>query len=312
LNDNTILFPPYGSINDHFLDTLDEHSEWPTSWISPQGSCTPISEQWSIWKEETLDIIARVLWPRFDVKTRWKGDSVQNMKSLTCIDLRLCRELHGQLEENAGGSSVTHREMFESEDPSGGQPGGMIPSYTSFPRRISEKISRIMSVSLDAKAAPAAVQLKAVLQRPRPYQTALLLGIKDYRWLRATSADSPSMVCGHCYEGGLMVGGLIERLLDEGEVLEAGQWHALQQYAVDMGDRRVMAGVHYPSDNLSSWLMIMRIANRVFVRQEVKQRLWQAISTQSMVYRAIREISNSAEGEVYGPALNELEKAAES
>jgi hypothetical protein len=312
LKKSTIQFPPYGTINDHFLDAMNEHSSWPTNWISPPGASVPISKQWSDWKDETLKIISRVLWPLRDPKSGWHGESVRNMEALTRIDLELCRVLHGQLEENVGGTNITNRAMFETEDPSGGIPGTLIPSYTSFPYRIAEKIPRIMSVSLDAKAAPAAPQLKAVIQRPRPYQTALLLGISNYRWLRATSADSPSMVCGHCYEGGLMVGGLMERLLIEGETLNDRQWEALQQYAVDMGDRRVFAGVHYPSDNLSSWLMIMRIARHVFVRSEVKDGLWRAISKQSQVYRAIQEASCTEEGKVYRPALEELEKAAAS
>jgi hypothetical protein len=109
-----------------------------------------------------------------------------------------------------------------------------------------------------------------------------------------------------------MVGGLMERLLIDGEAMNDSQWEALQQYAVDMGDRRVFAGVHYPSDNLSSWLMIMRIARHVFVRGEIKERLWRAISQQSQVYRAVQEASCTEEGQVYGPALAELEKAAAS
>ncbi len=310
MNLSTINFPPYGAINDHFLDTINEHSPWPTSWIPPPGVSKPISEQWSEWKKETLHIIAEVLWPVFVGKSEWHGASAARMEALTRVDLRLCQELHAFLDENVIGTNITNRAMFEIEDPSGGTPGTLIPSYTAFPYRIVEKIPRIMIVSLDAKAAPAAPQLKAIIQRPRPYQTALLLGITDYRWLRATSADSPSMVCGHCYEGALMVGGLMERLLIEGEELTISQWKALQQYAVDMGDRRVFAGVHYPSDNLSSWLMVMRVANHVFVRSEVKAKLWQAISERSRVYRRIREESLTESGAVYIPALEALEKAA--
>jgi hypothetical protein len=224
--------------------------------------------------------------------------------------LKLCQAIHPHLEDMVPGTTQTHRAMFRQEDPSGGTPGLLITSYTSFPFRIAEKIPAIMSASLDAKAAPAAPQLKTVLQRPRPYQMALLLRIDNYRWLRATSADSPSMVCGHCYEGAQMIGGLIERFLIDEEVVSDAQWKALQQYAVDMGDRRVMAGVHYPSDNLSSWLMVMRLAEHVFSCREVKERLWHAISKQSLVFRTIAEASCTDEGSIYRPALDELEKAA--
>ena len=37
----------------------------------------------------------------------------------------------------------------------------------------------------------------------------------------------------------------------------------LEQYAVDFGDRRVMAGVHYPSDTLISWLACFALLEKV-------------------------------------------------
>src|SRR5689334_7864741 len=100
MSEHKVQFPPYGTINDHFLDALREHSNWPTSWMSPEGDQRPISEQWARWKEKTLDIIADVLWPRFDPICGWQGRSVDTMEALTRIDLGLCRKLHSMLEQN--------------------------------------------------------------------------------------------------------------------------------------------------------------------------------------------------------------------
>ena len=41
--------------------------------------------------------------------------------------------------------------------------------------------------------------------------------------------------------------------------LTQAQVTALQALAVDMGDRRVFAGVHYPSDNLLSWFVALSV-----------------------------------------------------
>jgi hypothetical protein len=79
----------------------------------------------------------------------------------------------------------------------------------------------------------------------------------------------------------------MERFLLSGTHLTDANWEALEQFAVDIGDRRVLARVHYPSDLLSSWLMVMGMANYVFSTREVKNHLWAAISKRSQMYRRI-------------------------
>ena len=65
---------------------------------------------------------------------------------------------------------------------------------------------------------------------------------------------------------------------------------ALQQYAIDFGDRRVMAGVHYPSDSMITWLICDELIPKVFAQPEQKaarkflkasirrSRLWRCVS----------------------------------
>ena len=78
--------------------------------------------------------------------------------------------------------------------------------------RLLEKMPGLfICVSRLEGAGTAAVQMKQFLQRPRGYQVSLLFGNAAFRSLQAVSADTPSMVSGHCYEGGMQVGGLIEQ-----------------------------------------------------------------------------------------------------
>lgn len=307
-----INFPPYGVLNEHFVDVIKEHPLFPNDWASPPGSPLLPGEQWRIWKEQTLDIIAEVLWPRYLSGQGWQGPSTATMLALTEVDLRLMPYFRTILEQPVSATTtVTHRELFENEDAQTKPFGSMHPAYDpTLPFRLLEKIPRVMSWSLGAKAGTAAPQLKKVLQRPRGYQVSLLLGYSDFHVQRAISSDSPSICSGHAYEGTMMTSGVIELFLRDREPLTNDQWTAIQQFAVDIGDRRVMAGVHYPSDNLASWLMVMRIASRVFRLKEVKDLLWQAISQRSYVYRKIQEAAQTPEGEVYRPALRALEKAA--
>jgi hypothetical protein len=64
---------------------------------------------------------------------------------------------------------------------------------------------------------------------------------------------------------------------------------SLAQYMVDIGDRRVFAGVHYPSDNIASWIMALSLMPEVyadpvriegFVRKAIfeRSRVFQMIS----------------------------------
>jgi hypothetical protein len=80
----------------------------------------------------------------------------------------------------------------------------------------------------------------------------------------------------------------------------------LRQYSVDVGDRRVLAGVHYPSDNLGSWTTALLLATCVCNGDTAgRAMLWQAISTQSVVYSAISAASGPAAA-AYAPVLGLL------
>jgi hypothetical protein len=72
-----------------------------------------------------------------------------------------------------------------------------------------------------------------------------------------------------------------------------------RQFVIDVGDRRVFAGVHYPSDNLASWYVAMRLIPRVFLADEKiyepRKFLWNAIQ-RSLVYKAMVAHTTSGAG----------------
>jgi hypothetical protein len=72
----------------------------------------------------------------------------------------------------------------------------------------------------------------------------------------------------------------------------------------------VFAGVHFPSDNLSSWFTALKLVPRVFDAQaapDIKAFLWEAINSRSIVYRAIKEHVRSNNDSPYRAAVTALE-----
>jgi hypothetical protein len=87
----------------------------------------------------------------------------------------------------------------------------------------------------------------------------------------------------------------------------------LQQFTVDIGDRRVFAGVHYPSDNLSSWYTALKLLPHVIdpsALASVRKFLWEAISLKSIVFAEIMRHINSHDRSPYRAAVAAIEKAA--
>ena len=312
--------PPYGIMDTDYLRSLQTKPGAPPDWYRRDGQDgTARSDQWFEWRDETVRMISAVLWPQWDPTTSsWSGNTAcSKMLELTGIDLRLLMKVRvksGVLPFDMVPSSTPralncppHSKFFKEEDS-----GKIFTLYALYDRTLDVTMPAILGdiffSGLDAKCGSTQLQLKQRFQRPRAYQTAFLFGLTHFTWEEATSSMTPSMVSGHALQGLMGVGAVMEKIITLGLHLNTDSWQSLRQYAVDIGDRRVMAGVHYPSDNLGSWLTAMRLADHVFYLPKVKEHLWLAIQEQSIVYRWIVDSGE----DIYQAALCELEKAAGS
>jgi hypothetical protein len=274
----------------------------------------PVSreEQWRDLRNEILDLMRDAVWPLWDEKNlQWEGSAREMMRSLTLADFEILMKLRAGPETIAlkmvpeatprAVNCPLHFTFFKEEDP-----GSIFQSYSFYDHKLDAKLPPVFAdaffAGLSAKCSSTQLQFKTRFQRPRPYQIAMLLGRPDFNLEEAVSSMTPSMISGHSIQGMIGVGAVMERILESGVELTYDSWQALRQYAVDIGDRRVMAGVHYPSDNLGSWIVLMRLANRIFRNGCIKQILWQAIEHQSLIYRLMRRSS----AEAYGPGLELL------
>ena len=94
-----------------------------------------------------------------------------------------------------------------------------------------------------------ALRLKDRFQRPRPYQAALLMA-SDITPHLAETAQTPSFPSGHALQAYCVVAAVLNAVASTTTISPG--LTALMRLAHDIGDRRVLAGVHYPSDNYAS------------------------------------------------------------
>lgn len=311
----SLTFPPYGRMVAEFEERLGQGTA-PDDWYS--------GENWLTWRGKLLEIITTLLWPTYDFETlTWQGGATGRMPDLTETDFHLLEGLRPYLRLNVPNLAkpISHFEMFELEDHAenklereAGVDRGVDLTLRSYLEGRASKLTidtlaHWIESGMLRKAGSLAMQLKRVLQRPRAYQVSDSLGKTWFTHHQALSSPSASMISGHAFKGCTM--GVAS--FYHATALGCGPqvFDALAQIAVDFGDRRVFAGVHYPSDNMGSWISAMLICKHACADGGGLGRefLWQAISERSAVYAAVAQAI--ADGQAVGheaafALLNEL------
>jgi len=263
------------------------------------------------WREATIRQIATTLWPIYDAdESAWDSRAVADLFD---ADFSLLASLHSQLGLPIRGwfsTAVTHSDMFAEEDDGkigfGHDYSRYDPTLVPLAR---DQFRSVLQAGYLNKVGTIPLQFKQVFQRPRPWQVAFIQGRSTYQYRFAASADTPSLVSGHCLQGSLGVCNVFAEL---GDTMSATSIEVLKQFMVDIGDRRVFAGVHYPSDSLSSWFTASELIPRVFVPSRVsavKKLLRDAINDKSAVYAAIREHVASHHDSPYGAIVAAIDKS---
>jgi hypothetical protein len=314
--------PPYGFMNTSFL--WDVHTRRVPAGFTIDGH--PGTEaEWTALVAKLVAEIAAFLWPRFDrARQVWVGASGPKALELTMADLVLNDKLRPTLlaeaavrDDKAAPVSLgaVHRALFELEDYGG--PGSLLfPSLDSYLRKAPESLILAVKKSASGRLGgfgPAPLRFKEYLQRPRPYQMAFMLGRTDFDNEWAKSGVTPAMISGHSIQG---LVGFCGAYMDKRRELEdlAGGVAAMQQMSVDFGDRRVFAGVHYPSDNVGSWYVALRLCSYLYgdgkAGQVAKTFMWEAISKRSAVYAAMKDAVALDARSPFAPLLTELQHQA--
>lgn len=275
--------PPYG-VMDEFLDRMREAELIPPEW-KPQDR-----NRYLEWREIVEMRINEFIWPRHVAgSATWINNP--HVDALNDADFKLLADLSGELHRSiqGRGPAITHEKMFLAEDDAE-HFGANFRNYDpDLPTSILNGLPALTFQGYRQKTRFLTFQLKHVFQRPRPYQVAFLRGIQGFKHLHAGFADTPSLISGHAIQGAI---GVCHAFNEHRAALTPALTRAFRQLAVDIGDRRVFAGVHYPSDNLSSWLTAFMLLPRVFSAGDalvIRDFLWDAISKQSDVFEAMQD-----------------------
>ncbi|MGD9617645.1 MAG: phosphatase PAP2 family protein [Alphaproteobacteria bacterium] len=307
-----LSFPPYGRMVAEFEERLGQ-GEAPDDWS--------IDEDWPTWRGKVLEIITLLLWPVYDFNSlTWQGAAAARMQGLTEGDFHILEGLRPYIKLNVPNIArpISHFEMFQLED----RAENMLELEAGVDRGVDrtlryylegqtdqltiDTLARWIESGMLRKAGSLPVQLKRDLQRPRAYQISDALGRTWFTHHQAMSSVSPSIISGHAFKGCTM--GVASFYHATALSCPPPVFDALARIAMDFGDRRVFAGVHYPSDNIASWIAALLICQHVCSDggRLGRQFLWQAISTKSTVYSAISYAVDQRQAADHQPSLQLL------
>lgn len=300
--------PPWGELDEDYLADLAKRPN-PQDWSPPDTLQAPTFER---WRDGIINQIATMVWPIFDsTNSVWKAREVS---TLFDADFALLDSLHSHLLLPIKGvfsTTVTHSDLFTEEDD---RTIGFGFDYARYDPTLeplaANQFRGLVRAGYINKVGTLDLQMKRVFQRPRPWQMALIQNRTAYRYRVAATADTPSLVSGHCLQG-LM--GVCNVFAEVGHSLTELSTEVLMQFAVDIGDRRVFAGVHYPSDNLSSWFTASQLIPCVFGASRapaVKQFMWNAIENKSAVFAAIRDSIGSTSSSPYESIVEAIRESS--
>jgi hypothetical protein len=280
--------PPWGILDAGYLADI-KIQPIPPDWKTIHGK-VPKLRDWNRWRGRIVRDLARMLWPTYEHgKSKWSTKSVD---ALNDADFNLLTDLRLRFPmpiSAAFPTTVTHAILFAEEDGAIGL-GSHYERYDpQLQAQFTAQMPTLLLTGLRKKVGTLALQIKQVIQRPRAYQVAFIEGRSGFSHEPAQSADTPSMVSGHCLQGAL---GGCSAYAELAQHLNPSSVKLLEQLTVDIGDRRVFAGVHYPSDSLASWFVALKLVPHVFPKRRqaaITDFLGDAISSKSAVFAAIRD-----------------------
>jgi hypothetical protein len=301
----TPTLPPFGRMEEK-LEAASNNAVVPIHWKPTDGSSVTM-RKWREWRKGLIDGIASMLWPVYvPGGAPWGSPSVGKLLE---ADFQLLNTLHWQLGMPIDArypTKVVHGELFTEED-DGATPFGT--GYDRYDPTVAPLVSRglptVLIAGMADKVGTLDLQLKQVFQRPRPYQVALLQDRTNYSYRWARTGNTPSLVSGHCLQASIAG---CTAYVAFAESMTEGSMELLQQFTVDVGDRRVFAGIHYPSDNLASWYVALNLVQFVFdVKHRGMARQFLALAlSKSKVFAAVNAYKDSEGNSPYRKIIDAI------
>ena len=293
-----MTLPPYGLFS-LGLKMLADHSKPMSDW-RPEIPEVERVETFLEWRNVIRQSLGNTIWPYFDrTQNSWQGDSLNWAESSTIRELDVLideYQAHGvKIQEKPvlcqnPTYGDTHLNQFVVEDNPAEPAAVNIRDYVcDLTDDQYDVVRKIVDDAYSSRKLPGLFWLKQEFVRTRPYQAAFLSSRYDFANYRAFSAIHSSFYSGHCLEGIMISAAIAEEWLSDPNTFGTNQLDALARFAVDFGDRRVFAGVHYPSDNVGSWSIALRLIPNVFKRpDQVMDFVRHAITNHSQVFDLVK------------------------
>lgn len=295
------FFSPYGVLPGEYKDKGIDDKAVMKAWRPNDPNRLASFQK---WQRDRLAEVADYIWPKYDPSTdSWSGAAVGTAKALTELELevmiRKFMKPDNVLEEHPVSPLAVplienQKKHYEYEDKEA--PGSNFRQYDRTLENREEEIFRhLMLAAVTNKKLGIGEKIaghfwfKSQLQRPRPLHAALRLDLEaDFFSELSDRGQHPSIVSGHCLQGIMMCCNVLEYWLVNEPNMDPRRKESLAQYMVDIGDRRVFAGVHYPSDNIASWGTALSLIPEVFSDSgTILDFVRQAIFQKSRVYQVI-------------------------
>lgn len=321
-----LIFQPYGVIPGGYKAKGQDREIVMEAWqpgLPQQQRLASFND----WQQERLDEFAATLWPRFDFgKREWVGQAKSFAEGLTKFEIDVMIDAfmgstHILTTTPSSPLAVndieSHLKHYNYEDQSPNPPGFGYQQYDRTLTIVEEKT--LLKTMLEAISAGNSIGKKCAghfwfkfnMQRPRPLHAAMVFECEsDFVSELSQRGQHPSFVSGHCFQGTMMACAVLENWIKTNPNLTKDRIDSLAQYMVDFGDRRVFAGVHYPTDNVASWVLAISLIPEVFEEaQPILNFVRTAVTRRSTVFKTIRDrYSQSNMQENTGAVISLLEK----
>lgn len=293
---------PYGVFPGFYRKFLDPNrimDDWAPTLPEPKRL-----ESFQNWRNGHVDKISQSIWPKWDVTSmQWVGGAQDRADEISALELKLLQSefqkpgnfiLQQQpICPTAQSEISSHATLYELEDStlrtsSKFKPAEILSHYGPDLPETHLKVASEAFKDYGKKKIKGLFWFKGQFQRPRPNHAALCFAELDYVSEIAYTGMHSSIISGHSLIGALMMCFVYESWLDAGLKIENSHLIALSHFGMDHGDRRVFAGVHYPSDNLASWALASDLIPKIFNHANIiSSFLKNAISKRSVVFDLI-------------------------
>ncbi len=282
--------PPYGAMWKDFERYGASTDEKPKAW---RGDL----EHWKAWMAAMKTRIANSFWPSYSEAGIWVGDSRDLMIPLTELELDLIIRFQSQHFDRAAvpgdALSPTHARLFRDEDQ--GSFHKTLFQYAPALKARETDLKKLEDEEVSAKVRVMDLQLKRPFQRPRAYQMSRLFE-KPLTYYYALWAFTPSLLSAHALHSAILGCCVFESLNQTDPALAAAHRPAIQQWSMDIGDRRIMAGVHYPMDSMASMVVALEACEHIFAEAETRRFLAEAVQTKSRSYQLLGQLIHQGGG----------------